>query len=512
MDNNEKLKKIMSEPKLWIESFVKIVDKEGKLVPFKLNNEQAELLEGIDKYSIILKSRQLGISSVSLALSLYYALTQSNVTCLLMSYSIDSATGIFDKLKQMESDLPEVIRVKMVNNNRKELKFVNGSRIIVATCGTKDVARGLTIKFCHLSEVAFMSENIDKQLLAIEQALIPSGKIILESTANGLNHFSEMWSKAERQESLYKGFFFSWVNDKRMFAKEYDMFSEIWIQRNGKLPTKEELSDIEKDLYEQGASIKQLVWKRLKVANSSEEQFQQEFPSNPIEAFVSSGSNIFCPVRIHKKISNIHNIKHIQKPRDFPSALSMYFGSSLFLWADVEKGKRYYIGVDCSEGIGKDSSCIEIVDSDGFQVGEFSSNKIKPYEFAQVVYELGIYFNYALLVIEKASSGNIVLEKLRNEYSYKNIYKSRVYDERGRKKKKIGWLTNAKTKPLMIGHFVELFETDEIFINSKELLGQMKTFIVKDNGKTEGAGHKHDDCVLAFAMALQGIKSGIWYV
>jgi hypothetical protein len=139
MDNNEKLKKIMSEPKLWIESFVKIVDKEGKLVPFKLNNEQAELLEGIDKYSIILKSRQLGISSVSLALSLYYALTQSNVTCLLMSYSIDSATGIFDKLKQMESDLPEVIRVKMVNNNRKELKFVNGSRIIVATCGTKDV-------------------------------------------------------------------------------------------------------------------------------------------------------------------------------------------------------------------------------------------------------------------------------------------------------------------------------------------------------------------------------------
>jgi hypothetical protein len=429
-----------------------------------------------------------------------------------MSYSIDSATGIFDKLRQMYFDLPEVIKIKLINNNRKELKFINNSRVIVATCGTKDVARGLTIKFVHLSEVAFMNENINKQLLAIEQALIPNGKIILESTANGLNHFSEMWTKSERQESLYKSFFFSWIEDKRMFAKEYDMFSEIWIQRNGNLPTEEELSDIEKDLYEQGASIKQLVWRRLKIANSSEEQFQQEFPSNPIEAFVSSGSNIFDPVRIHKKISNIQNIKSIKKPRDFPSALSMYYGSSFFMWKIPEKGVRYYFGVDCSEGIGKDYSCIEIVDQDGFQVGEFSSNKIKAYEFAQVVYELAIYFNYALLVIEKASSGNIVIEKLRNEYQFKNMYKARMYDERGKKKNKIGWLTNAKTKPLMIGHFVELFETNEIFINSKELLSEMKVFIVKENGKTEGAGHKHDDRVLAFAMALQGIKSGIWYI
>jgi hypothetical protein len=64
MDSKEKLKKIMNHPQLWIESFVKIVDKEGNLVPFKLNNEQGKLLEGLDKYNLVLKSRQLGISSV----------------------------------------------------------------------------------------------------------------------------------------------------------------------------------------------------------------------------------------------------------------------------------------------------------------------------------------------------------------------------------------------------------------------------------------------------------------
>ena len=90
------------------------------------------------------------------------------------------------------------MRVELIANNKKELKFVNGSRIICATCGSKDVARGLTIRFAHLSEIGFMKDTIDRQLLAIEQALTPNGKIILESTANGLNYFSELWNKAER--------------------------------------------------------------------------------------------------------------------------------------------------------------------------------------------------------------------------------------------------------------------------------------------------------------------------
>ncbi|HSH52427.1 MAG TPA: hypothetical protein VK982_11955, partial [Bacteroidales bacterium] len=289
MNNNViKLKKILNNPKLWIENLLHIVDKRGNLVPFKLNELQDEFLESMDKYNIILKSRQLGFSVLMTAYSLFLATTQANSTCLLMSYSIDSATGIFEKLKQMYYTIPEVLRPKLINNNKKELKFTNGSRIIVATCGNKDVARGLTLKFCHLSEVAFMKDTLPKQLLAIEQALVPTGKIVLESTANGLNYFSEIWDKAKNGENMYKPYFANWYENKTMFADDYKNAVEIWKARNnGNVLTKGELDAEELDLYTKGATIEQLIWRRLKIANNGGGDrgllsFHQEYPSTDV--------------------------------------------------------------------------------------------------------------------------------------------------------------------------------------------------------------------------------------
>jgi hypothetical protein len=92
------------------------------------------------------------------------------------------------------------------------------------------------------------------------------------------------------------------------------------------------------------------------------------------------------------------------------------------------------------------------------------------------------------------------------------MHKHKEYDSRGRAKKKVGWVTNGKTKSMMIADFVELWETNQIYIHSKDLLGEMKLFIAKDNGKIEAQGKtNHDDRVMAFAMALQGIKSNVWY-
>ena len=90
-----------------------------------------------------------------------------------MAHSLDGADGIFTKLKQLYSSIPEVIRPKLINNNRKELRLDNGSRITVISCGTKESVRGSTLRFVHVSEAAFCNENIDRQILAIEQCLTP---------------------------------------------------------------------------------------------------------------------------------------------------------------------------------------------------------------------------------------------------------------------------------------------------------------------------------------------------
>lgn len=504
MTQQEKLKKILSNPNLWIRSFLKITDKNGKVVPFVLNPQQQELLANLDKYNIILKSRQLGITSVACALSLYYTHVEKNCCCILMSYSIDSARGIFEKLKQLYKEIPNGIRCEKKFNNRQELAFENGSKIVVATCGSKDVSRGMTVKFIHLSEYGFFnSDRAKKNLLALEQSLRPDGKIIIESTANGLNHFSDLWGKAEKQECLYKPFFFSWIDDKLMFKDEYKIFMQRFLAINNHLPTDKEFTETERKLTEQGASIEQIIWRRLKIANSSEEEFKQEFPSNPIEAFITTGINVFSTQHIHDKLEYIHN--PISAPEEFKNL-------SITFWKLPEVNQKYYIGVDTSEGVGRDHSSIEIIDKDGYQCAELYSNTIKPYVLAEILYKLALYYNNAFCVIEKASAGHVVIDKMRNEYHYQNLYKHKSYDATGHIKRKCGWETTTKSRPILIGDFVEIFENGECWINSKVLYNEMKLFVNKVDGRMEHKGETGDDTVIAFGLALQGIKANIWYI
>lgn len=507
-DNKKKLKKILENPKLWIESFVRIPDKNGNIIPFKLNELQKEFIDKWDKYNIILKSRQLGFSTLSCGLSLYYACTQPNSDILLVSYSIDSATAIFDRLKTMYNTIPKIVRPTLFNNNKKELKFDNGSRIVCATAGNKELARGMTLKFAHLSEYAFWKENAPKQLLAIEQAL--AGQLVIESTANGLNHFNELWTKAENEENLYKPFFFNWYQNKSMFKKDYEFAMQVWKNRGNKVPSYDELDEYEQDLYNKGATTDQLIWRRLKIANSSEEQFKQEFPSTPLEAFLTSGQGIF-DVKFIAERSN-YLPKCIVKPKDLPNSLKTVFGKSFFMWKPREAGQRYYIGVDTGEGLKQDYSVVEVLNSEGEQVAEFYSNTVKPYEFAGIVSDIGVYFNNAYLVVEKASSGHSVIDRLRHDYQYMNMHKHTDYDARGKKRKKLGFVTNSTTKTMIINDFVEAVETGQVLINSKRLLEEMKVFVADSSGKMEAMKGRHDDTVMAFAMALYGRKIGKWYI
>lgn len=511
MTVKEKLKLIMENPIYWIETFVKIVDKNGQVVPFKLNPQQKYIMRNKEKFNICLKSRQLGITSVALANTLYLTHTRANCTCMIMSYSLDSAHEIFEKLKVLYENLPQSIKLKTVNNNRTELKFENNSRIIVCTCGSKDAARGSTLTFVHLSEVAFMNENLSKQLLAIEQALIPNGSMILESTANGLNLFSEYWNKATTGESpLWKPFFFPWTKDKIMFASEYKEYADRYKTIYGGYLKEDELTDREIGLMEQGASIEQIMWRRLKISNSSEESFCQEFPSNPTEAFISTGSNVFDNLIVHERLGTIYQSKEKPLPDDVNSIIRkhrQYFK----VWKYPQKKKKYFIGVDTAEGLGgaSDFSVICVLDEDGFQCAEWRSNRIKPYEFTDVVLAIAKWYNDGLLVIERASAGHTVLDKIVHEHKYHNIYKYKEYDARGRSKRKLGFETNLKTKPMMISDFVEWFETHLCIVNSKECLEEMKLYQMQD-GKYNSA-NGHDDTVMAFAMAIQGLKSRQFY-
>lgn len=519
MTKEEKLKRIVDDPLLWIKHFCTIVNKEKRKVPFEPTYHQKILSKNFGKYNLVAKSRQLGVTSFALAYSLYLTHTEPDTVCMIMSYSLDTVDIVFKKLKAMYDDLNPAVKIKDVANNRKELELENRSRIICCVCGSKDAARGSTLRYVHLTEVAFMDDDkLKNQLIAIEAALSPDGQMVLESTSNGMNMWFELWMKAVHKESQYKPFFFSWLDDKRLFIKAYKEDSEIYKNRNGRYLTVDDLDDEELTLYykmdgeNNPLALMKLMWRRMRIANIGLEKFRQEYPSNAMESFVVSGNNIFDLELIQSRLNFVDDTPKLELPKKLPPIFRKW-KNSITIWKYPEKGKKFYGGVDTGEGIGSDNSVISIVDEDGFQCFEFANNKIKPYEFAELVREVGLYYNTCLLVIEKLSAGHAVVDKLYDSGNrYINLYKYKQYDSKGKMRKKPGFETSSKSRPIIINRFVELFEKGEVCINSKGLLNEMKSFQVDNNGKMQAVSGAKDDRVLAFCMALEGIASGIYYI
>jgi hypothetical protein len=536
VDYREKLKRIVSDPAKWIETFCFIVNKDSVVVPFKLNPQQRYFIRNMGKYNIVLKSRQIGITSIAEAYSLYLCSTQSNVTCMIMADNDDNLNMIFGKLKSMYNNMLPIARIPTVKNNRKELEFINGSKIICTVCGRKEKARGSTLRYCHLSEVATMNDSFENQMAAIQQAMVANGQLVLESTAHGLNHFHERWQKAVNQETpMWKPFFFSWVDDHLMHEQEINLYAQMYERQNGRTLALEDLDQRETFLLHKGATKKQLMWRRLKIQNDGEDVFRQEFPATPMEAFISTGANVFSSDLVYDALLGVDNVDKKKLPSKLAPMMGKWFRSietwKLPVKAYKEKindsngkpkvverdAEKYYIGVDSAEGLGgeNDYSVISVLDSSGFQCMEFRSNKIKPYEFTDLVIEIAKFYNHALLVIEKASAGHIVLDRVLNDHHYTNVYKYKDYDQRTRKAKRTkGWETNAKSKPIMIQDMIEFFETGLVIINSKTLLNEMKLYQAiegKGGVSFNAPSGCHDDCLMAMAMAIQGLKSGQWF-
>lgn len=504
----------------WIETFLKIADKSGKIVPFKLTPEQKALVSGLEHKNIISKSRQLGCSVVCCALSIRKCVCHPNTTCVLISHSQESTNKVFGKLKQMFYSLPDCIRPELLTNNRQELSFVNGSRISCQTAGNKDLCRGDTINgILHMSEYALW-KNQEGQMQSLMQAVTESAICIIESTTKGFNSFTSTYMQARNNENDFKPFFFNWINGCTLFIPQYKQAVKSWKARhNGKMLTEDEYDDEEKSLAKLGMTSEQAVWRRMKIAESSLDAFHEEFPSTFEESCIVTGSSVFDNGKIVRLQQTITEKKIVPLPLskivDIPTILRSHISNrNLKVWEIPKRGKKYVLGCDLSEGLGgnRDYSTIFVMDKeDGRQVAEFASNKIKPYQMADIIDIMGRWYNKGLLVVEKASGGHSCIERLRYEKHYMNMYKYKSYDEFKRTVWQVGFDTNAKSKSLAVNDMREWFDKGLIDIQSNELLEEMKVFVAENNGAFNAIVGCHDDRISACWLAIEGAKNGFWY-
>lgn len=291
--------RLTKELPLYAKYCLTIRDKGGREIPFTLNKAQLYLHNKIEDQLnrtgrvriLILKGRQQGCSTYVAARYYHKAVNNKGLSVYILSHEGGTTTKLFNIVKQYHENVPEQMKMPVVEDNAKSYKFKNNSFYSVGTARNKNTGRGGTVQLFHGSEVAFY-ENTDELQTGLLQSIadIEGTEIILESTANGLgNFFHQACMDAMKGEGKYELVFIPWYWQEEYATPPPENFT----------PTQDEYKLIE--LY--GLTHAQLYWRRLKInefGSGGEWKFQQEYPFTVHEAFVSSGESMIAAEKIMK--------------------------------------------------------------------------------------------------------------------------------------------------------------------------------------------------------------------
>lgn len=522
----------MKRPKAinFIQKYLFIRTKEGKLVKLLLNESQLKYYEAIKKAQeegkplrfIILKARQMGFSTLTEALIFYFTVWHQNVKSLIVAHDTESTQNIFKMSKLFYDMLPKELKPMIRRSNAKELVFENPtkdenerknnpglrSEIRVSTSGSSGVGRGNTYQYVHCSEYAFWQGKKEDTLSGIMQA-VPDHKgtfVAIESTANGFDHFQELWSDAVEGKNGYIPLFFPWY-EMKTYRRKYDGF----------LLTDEEL-ELAK-LY--NLDLEQLAWRRWCIAtncNNDIDTFRQEYPANPDEAFILSGNPVFNNQLIFKRIAELKDVKF-----DRIDFVINYLNEKIQSWKIVNsddgivrifehpiKGHPYVIGGDTA-GEGSDRFTAHVLDNiNGKTVAVMTLEGSDETYYTRTLYCLGMYYNNALIGVEVNFGTYVIKELLR--LGYTNQYRREKEDTLAEGTyAKFGWKTTSITRPNIIAALKDIINTCLDSIMDVITLRECLKFIKNDQGRPEAQEGEHDDHVMSWAIshAIRGQQSYI---
>lgn len=475
---------------------------------------------GKHRYNRILKYRQGGITTEYCIELLDDAMWIPGMSCAILAHERSAVTKIFEIVKRAYDNVHPAIQPKTRYDTKQELQFTQrfdglplDSSIYVAL-----KVRSGTVQRLHITEIAYIKDY--QELKAGSKQAVPlTGAISEETTGNGLNEFYDDYMAALNNPDPtpydYKAYFYPWVIDQ-----SYSLPGIL----DEKTPTELEIIRISKKKYNVDVTDGQLIWRRWKMKEllqsqtgiglSGDQLFKQEYPLTINEAFQSGAGNVFDLEKVdqivpRKSLSEDEGIAWLSEkfPNDNTKIeqFKALYRQGVKFWHLPEPGRSYVSGVDPSDGAGADYGPIDIWD-DEVEVGEKIRQcaqyygMLRPDELAQVTADLSTFYNRAYAGVEN----NMLTTILFLSKVYDNYYFETKQDEKTLKRtKKLGWNTNTKTRDIMIDDFNILFDELELEVNSVVTLGEMKTFVKKDNGKREHADGKHDDALFAGFIAIQ---------
>ena len=498
----EKHKRYEEDFELFAEEQIRIITKNASqgFVPFKFNDAQRAINKQIEEQrektgkvrAIVLKARQQGISTYCAGRVFWKTFYTPYTRSVVMAHDSATSDALFNMSRNIIDNMEDP--PKLQKSNAKEILFEeNKSGYRLYTAGAKEAGRGTTPTIAHLSEVGFW--QFDEQILAgLFQGISQEEgtEVILESTANGASgEFYRLYQGAMKGENEYIPIFLPWF-----ITDEY----------RREAPEGFELTLEEEDLVERyKLDNDQLYWRRLKIAESGENKFRQEYPATPEEAFLVSGNSVF-----DQEVLLSYEVKAPEYIRSYDEG-SSYFEDNreghLEIWTPPSFSEKFIIGADVALGVGQDYSTAVVMNNNREICALFRDNHVDPSLFGDMLFYLGRYYNNSLLAVESNSLGIATLNRLK-QMNYLNLYyqtkSANLSHEEGSKP---GFRTTVSTKPMIIGNLKRAIEDHDIGIPSEIILGELKTYVAAENGSTNALPGNYDDTVMATAIALEAYRT-----
>jgi hypothetical protein len=429
--------KCSKDPVYFCMNYIKIVNVDEGLIPFKMWEFQKEMLELFrDNRFVITKCpRQVGKTTTTVGYLLWATIFTDSQNVAVLANKGSLARDILAKYQLAYENLPQWLQQGVVTWNKGNVELENGSKVIAASTSSSAI-RGGSFNIVFLDEFAFVPGNIANEFFNSVYPVISSGKsskIIIVSTPNGMNLFYKLWMDSIEGRNNYKNFEIHW----------------------SMVPGRDE------------------KWKEETIRNTSQRQFSQEFETE----FLGSSNTLISGYKLQQ-------LRYIDPVAEFDK-MKIYEHPIKENGEDIKSDHLYAMAVDVSEGKNLDSSAFSIFDISTTpykQVATYSSSSISPILFPTVIVNAARLYNNAFVLVE-INNNPQVADFIHSDLEYENLLKVFTGNKKPQQLSagfargiQMGLKMSTQVKQVGCSNLKTLIEGDKLLINDFDTYSELTTF------------------------------------
>ena len=515
-----------------MENHAHIINKDRKDQVLTFNQAQDDIYkviaerkkEGKPCFILVLKARQLGMSTFTEGLGTTLCIQYPNQSMFIMTHEEKASQQLYSMAHYYYDNFPDYLLedCKIVKDNQSLFSFTNGSKIqtMVASPNSSGTGRGQTFTFAHLSEFDWWNGDAMSILAGVLSACTKDAIVIIETTANGCGNFKKLWDQAtanklKGNDDGWIPLFYPWHTDNN-YRDPYNGF--------------ELTKDEERLKAKFNLDNEQIAWRRNMIATrfaGNVTLFQQEFPATPEEAFISSGQCIFDLNKIAERKEDLRNKSVTFEDKgyylyriDYDSTynerkltdikwVSDYKNGYITKFKMPENRHPYILSIDPA-GDGSDYTAMQVLDNrDCKQSCTLHNQNMTSFEIACQAYCLGMEYNEALIGAETNFAPEVM--SYLKELGYQNLYiaTNEAHNMEKRIEKKYGFRTTTVTRPYVISMLIEHINNNTYLINDYQTLIEAENFVRviklidgRSKQKEQANTGQHDDLLMSLGIAL----------